>query len=194
MNSCAIGSSALLTVGGKIRIDMPFDKLLFDGGLRSLGTLVRTYRGTERYRINHYRDLNPLLGVNWHFCGLNCNGDFSYAILASVQFYVYKEYVPSTSGGEPTLQSTDLDMLVFTFVRGPRFSIRIMFNAAAKIAISTSFLISMARKNLVWPSERPLFTWLPFVFITVMHFPCIYIFNVHSFYYLPLPSPFSTFQ
>jgi len=107
-----------------VRIDMPFDKLLFDGGLRSLGTLVRTYRGTERYRINHYRDLNPLLGVNWHFRGLNCNGDFCYAILASVQFYVYKrhpllEYVPSTSGGEPTLQSTDLGyMLVFTFVRG----------------------------------------------------------------------------
>ena len=35
---------------------------------------------------------------------------------------------------------------------------------------------------------------LPFVFITVMLFPCIHVFNVHSFYYLPLPCPFSTFQ
>ena len=35
----------------------------------------------------------------------------------------------------------------------PRSSIRAMFDAAAKIAISTSFLIFMARKDLVWPSE-----------------------------------------
>jgi len=40
----------------------------------------------------------------------------------------------------------------------PRSSIRAMFDAAAKIAISTSFSMFMARKDLVWPSERPLFT------------------------------------
>jgi len=39
-----------------------------------------------------------------------------------------------------------------------RSTICAMFEAAAKIAISTSFTIFMARKELYWPSERPLFT------------------------------------
>ena len=57
-----------------------------------------------------------------------------------------------------------------------RSSIRAMFDAVAKTAISTSFSIFMACKDLVWPSEGPLFTWLPFVFITVKLFPCIHKF------------------
>ena len=44
-----------------VRVDMTFDKVLFDGGLKQCGVLVHTLRGTERYRINHYRDLNSLL-------------------------------------------------------------------------------------------------------------------------------------
>jgi len=40
----------------------------------------------------------------------------------------------------------------------PHSSIHAMFDAVAKIAISTSFSIFMARKDLVWPSERPFFT------------------------------------
>ena len=39
-----------------------------------------------------------------------------------------------------------------------RSTICAVFNAAAKIAISTSFSIFLARKELDWPSERPLFT------------------------------------
>ena len=38
--------------------DMTFDKVQFDGGLKQCVVLVRTLRGTESYRINHYRDLN----------------------------------------------------------------------------------------------------------------------------------------
>ena len=38
-----------------------------------------------------------------------------------------------------------------------RSTICVVFDAAAKIAISTSFSIFLARKELDWPSERPLF-------------------------------------
>ena len=44
------------------------------------------------------------------------------------------------------------------FPQIPRSDIRTMFDAAAKIAISTSFSIFLARKDLCWPLERPLLT------------------------------------
>ena len=53
-----------------VRVDMTFYKVQFDGGVKQCGVLVRTLRGTERYWINQYRDLNSLLGRNWHFRGL----------------------------------------------------------------------------------------------------------------------------
>lgn len=72
------------------RIDMPFDKLLFDGGLKACGIPFRFYRGTQRYKIMNYKDLNPLLGPNWHYRGLNCNGDFCFVILNTVEYYLFK--------------------------------------------------------------------------------------------------------
>ena len=42
-----------------VRIDMPFDKMLFDGGLKVDGTPSRVYCG---YKITNFKDLNPLLG------------------------------------------------------------------------------------------------------------------------------------
>ena len=59
-----------------VRISMPFDKIQFDGGLRSCGVASRSVHGVQRYKVCHYRDLNPLLGSKWHFRGLNCNGDY----------------------------------------------------------------------------------------------------------------------
>lgn len=106
------------------RIDMPFDKLLFDGGLKAYGIPSRLYRGTQRYKIVKYKDLNPLLGPNWHYRGLNCNGDFCFVILNTIEYYLFKrdplkEYIPSEGSEKPTLKSRDLGyMLVFSFVRG----------------------------------------------------------------------------
>lgn len=103
-----------------VRIDMPFDKLQFDGGLKQYGTFVRTFRGIDRYNISHYHDLNVLLGKNWHFRGLNSQGDFCYVIKGTVEFYLHKrhplqEYFP----GEEGAQTLDLGyMLTFIFVRG----------------------------------------------------------------------------
>ena len=105
-----------------VRVDMIFDKVQFDGGLKQCGVLVRTLHGTERYRINHYRDLNSLLGRNWHIRGLNSNGDYCYVVLETVEFYLHKrqplqEFFPAQ--GKPLCNPRDLGyMLTFSFVRG----------------------------------------------------------------------------
>ena len=48
-----------------------------------------------------YQDLNHLLGVDWHFRGINENGDFCYVILDTLELYLYrrrpiKEFMPGT--------------------------------------------------------------------------------------------------
>ena len=49
-----------------VRIKMSFDKLQFTGGLKACTSSSRTYHGTERYKITDYKDLDCLLGKNWH--------------------------------------------------------------------------------------------------------------------------------
>ena len=118
-----------LTCGRKespsIRIDMPFDVLMFNGGLKIAGVASRRIHGTQRYKINHFRDLNPLIGQHWHFRGLNINGDYGYVVLETVEFYLHScrqlvEYFPPTSASASiTEKSTDIGyVLTFCFVRG----------------------------------------------------------------------------
>ena len=71
-----------------VRIDMPFNFVPYEGGLKARGCFAREYYRTERYKIHQYKDLNTLLSTNWHWCGLNVNGDFCYVILA-VEYYLY---------------------------------------------------------------------------------------------------------
>lgn len=123
----AIRIKAALTSGRKespvVRIDMPFDRVEFDGGLRTCGERKRYIRGTQRYTIKKYQDLDRLLGKNWHYRGINCNGDFCYAILKTVEYYLYrrrplKEYVPTADLEVKEEGINTGDMLVFTFVKG----------------------------------------------------------------------------
>lgn len=105
-----------------VRIDMPFDKIEFDGGIRCCGHVKRSVRGIERYTITKYQDLNHLLGVDWHFRGINENGDFCYIILNTIEFYLYrrrpiKEFMPGTPALRVTYKSTGY-VLVFCFVKG----------------------------------------------------------------------------
>ena len=65
---------------------MPFDRIEFDGGLRVCGQEKRCVRGIQRYNIARFQDLNALLGVDWHFRGLNANGDFSYVHLNTIKY------------------------------------------------------------------------------------------------------------
>lgn len=118
-----------LTCGRKespsIRIDMPFDVLLFNGGLKIAGVPSQKIRGTQRYKINHFRDLNPFFGQHWHFRGLNTNGDYSYVVLETVEFHLHSrrqlvEYCPPMSAsGSISENRTDIGYaLTFCFVRG----------------------------------------------------------------------------
>ena len=107
-----------------IRIDMPFDRIEFDGGLRLYGKEKRCVHGVQHYTIARFQDLNCLLGMDWHFRGINANGDFCYVMLNTIEYYLYhhralKEFKLqlSTEGCHAVLRDNG-DMLVFSFVRG----------------------------------------------------------------------------
>ena len=103
---------------------MPFDLILFNGGLGAAGTQFRNIGGTQHYRIKNYRDLNSLLGDKWHYRDLNANGDYSYAVKETVEFCLHKrwpivEYFPCNSSATPLCSSRMTGyMLTFCFVRG----------------------------------------------------------------------------
>ena len=106
-----------------VKIDMPFDRAEYDCGLRTCGTQKRLFRAVQHYRISHYQDLDKLLGHNWHYRGLNSNGDFCFVLLNTVEYYLHKrrslkEYIP-TQCGQAIEQYREMgDMLVFSFVKG----------------------------------------------------------------------------
>ena len=95
-----------------------------------LGTLSKKAQGIQHYKIKHYRDLNPLLGKNWHFRGLNVNADYGYVILETLEFFLRKsrpleEYLPTPSqeedSGSPSTCMSLVDTgyyLTFMFVCG----------------------------------------------------------------------------
>jgi len=70
-----------------IKITMTFDILLFNGGLKAAGTPCKMVKGVQHYKIQHYKDLNGLLGNNWHFRTINSNGDYGNVEL---DFYIQK--------------------------------------------------------------------------------------------------------
>ena len=103
-----------------IKISMPFDIPLYNGGLKAAGVPSCISAGIQHYKLKNYADLNHLLGRDWHFRGLNANGDYGYAVL---DFYIRKcraltEYMPSQlKGGDIVLAKTDAGhSLVFSFV------------------------------------------------------------------------------
>ena len=104
------------------KIELPFDEAMFDI-LKEKGTLKKKHRGKEIYGITKYGDLDDLLGSKWFIRGLNENGDFCYAILNTVAFYLkgrinIVDFKPSERDGSLTkcLYSQGRS-LVFTFVR-----------------------------------------------------------------------------
>ena len=56
------------TASPNIKVCMPFNILLFNDGLRLAAVPSRSC-GIQYYKINHYKDLYPLLGINWHVRG-----------------------------------------------------------------------------------------------------------------------------
>ena len=107
----------------EVKIEMPFDKQLFDKGLRTKAWEVDcTVRGNKLYTISCYDDLDDLLGKNWHIRGLNPAG---YPLLDTIRFYIRRrrplvEYAPISGPADGTrkVEKKQGFILVFLFVRG----------------------------------------------------------------------------
>ena len=119
-----IKSSLISTRKGspEVKIEMCFDKPLFDQGLKTRGILKRICRGIAYYTISSYSDLNDLLGDKWFIRGLNAAGDFCYVSLASISFCLKRrralyEYVPDASSFNKQMYQQSY-VVQFTFVRG----------------------------------------------------------------------------
>ena len=99
---------------------MPFDILLFNGGLKESGVPSKKVGGTQHYKIMHYKDLNHLLGYNWHVRGINNLGDYGYVVADTVDYYLQRnrpliDYCSSQNG--PSLHKLDTGYsLTFCFV------------------------------------------------------------------------------
>ena len=117
-----VGIKAALTSGRKkspqVRLRMPFDKLIFDGGLKVRGVEA----GGGKYTVNQYQDLQDILGGGWYYRGLNEHGDFCFIILGSICFCLYRRhptvnYQPLEKDEEVcmkkyTIQSTCLPLIL----------------------------------------------------------------------------------
>ena len=98
-------------VSPSIKITMPFDLVLFNGGLKSAAVPSKKIGGIQYYKIVNYQDLNHLLGANWHYRGININGDYGYVIKETLEFCIRKsrllvEYVCSCSGDNSPIKSS----------------------------------------------------------------------------------------
>ena len=104
-----------------IKITMAFDILLFNGGLKAAGTPRKVVKGVQHYKIQHYKDLNGLLGDNWHFRAINSNGDYGYVELSTVDFYIHRrrpitQYMLSTDNAMVSEPINTGYCLTFSFV------------------------------------------------------------------------------
>lgn len=104
--------------GPEVRIELPFDLLVFQGGLKVLGTYIKTFRGNDLYGINEYGDLVPLLGSRWHVRGINRHLDFCAVEKCSVVFHIFKKSsIEDYISEEKTELVPGGYTLVFKFVR-----------------------------------------------------------------------------
>ena len=106
-----------------VKIEMSFDRDVYDEGLSAAGYVKCTKRGVRHNTIRNYSDLDSLLGANWHYRGLNSAGDFCYVIEDSIEFYLYKrrplvQYAPDEDGTPTKVSISRGHALVFKFVRG----------------------------------------------------------------------------
>ena len=69
-------------------MEVPFDRLIFQGGLKLAGKSVKAVRGEEHYGITQHKDLTPFLGEKWFIRGISAHLDFC-AVLAETVTYSY---------------------------------------------------------------------------------------------------------
>ena len=73
-----------------VRIEMPFDLITFNGGLKMMDTPKYERRGVLVYGLKMYQDLCPFLGQDWHIQIVHRRGDFNYIHLHSLSFHLHK--------------------------------------------------------------------------------------------------------
>ena len=86
---------AALTSGTKdsveVKIELPFDPIIYTGGLQQQGKFLRRWERNNIYGIKKYSDLIPLLGEKWHIRILNEHMNFCYVNLETVSFYLRRK-------------------------------------------------------------------------------------------------------
>ena len=97
-----------------VRIEVPFDRLMFQGGLKTAGKFVKKVRDEEQYTINQYEDLVPFLGERWFIRGINAHLDFCAVIKETVIYHLHKK-PPIVDHVNGTIEGGYV--LVFKFVR-----------------------------------------------------------------------------
>lgn len=101
-----------------VRIEVPFDKMLFEGGLKQSGHYLGRSHGHDVYGIDKYSDLSHLMGAtDWYIRGLNERLNFCYANKNTVQYYLHRRQPIEhfTPTGKQVLDMKYI--LVFKFVR-----------------------------------------------------------------------------
>ena len=100
-----------------VRIELPFDRFLYVGGLQQAGKLVKRSHGHDVHTISRYSSLEPLLGHQWHLRVLNKQLDFCYVIKETVRFYLHHR-LDIEDPVDDTRTVSGGDVLIFRFVRG----------------------------------------------------------------------------
>lgn len=98
-----------------VRLEVPFDKLIYQGGLMAAGRLLKVMRGEEHYGIAKHDDLTPYLGKHWFIRGINTHLDFCAVLANTVIFHLHKK-----AQIVDHLNSESIDggyVLIFKFVR-----------------------------------------------------------------------------
>ena len=72
------------------RIELPFDRFLFGGGLQQAGKFMKKYRGHDIYTIKKFGDLDSILGKRWHVRVLNKQLDFCCVKLETVRYHLHR--------------------------------------------------------------------------------------------------------
>ena len=98
---------------------MPFDRVLFDGGLKQAGVFRGLSHGHEVFSISQFNQLDSLLGEGWWYRCLNKHMNFCYVNRETIQFYLhYRSCIPEYDPANGVMKERSGGcVLIFKFVR-----------------------------------------------------------------------------
>ena len=105
----------------KVRIQVPFDNTSFNLLKRNGVLLDIQFNGHQVHGIKDYEDLDELFGEQWHLRIVNRNGDFSCALLKTIQFYATcpRPILDFSINTTPLLQDDELTLSPYFTVQQP---------------------------------------------------------------------------